>query len=97
MSAALAHSDSTLEPATVATECPVQQIFSKTEQKFLQNYLDDYLAAESSNIKKGDKKKWAKEHVYYKYIAEFNSDGPSRPNLSSLFKVRIIHMPLECD
>jgi hypothetical protein len=97
MSAASARSDSALEPATAATERLAQQTFSETEQNFLQSYLDDYLAAESSNNKKGDKKKWVKEHVYYKYIAEFNSDGPSGPNLSSLFEVHTIHMPLECD
>ena len=47
-----------------------------------------YLVAEPSNTKKGAKMRWIKEHVYYKYIEEFRSDGPDGPNLSSLFEVR---------
>jgi len=88
MSTTSAQSESALEPAT---ERPAQQTFTEAEQKFLQNFLDDYLAAESSNTKKGDKKRWVKEHVYYKYIDEFKSDGPSGPNLSSLYEVRTIY------
>jgi hypothetical protein len=88
MSTTSAQSESGLEPAT---ECPAQQTFTEAEQKFLQNFLNDYLAAESSNTKKGDKKCWVKEHVYYKCVTEFKSDGPSRPNLSSLYEVRTIY------
>jgi hypothetical protein len=95
MSTACAQSESAPGSATTATERPAQPPFSETEQKFLQNYLDDYLTAEPSNTKKGDKKRWVKEHVYYKYISEFTSDGPSGPNLSSLFDVRTIYKPQE--
>jgi hypothetical protein len=88
MSTPPAQSESAPEPTT---ERPAQQTFTEIEQKFLQNFLDDYLAAESSNTKKGDKKRWVKDHVYYNYVAEYNSDGPSGPNLSSLYKVRMIY------
>jgi hypothetical protein len=75
------------ERPTQQTEHPAQQTFTENEQTFLQKYLDDYLVAEPSNNKKGDKKHWVKMHVYYDYITEFKSDEPSGPNLSSLFEV----------
>jgi hypothetical protein len=92
MSTTSAQPESALEHAT---ECPAQQTFTEAEQKFLQNFLDNYLAAESSNTKKGDKKHWVKEHVYYKYITEFKSDGPSGPNLSSVRSVYYLHISQE--
>ena len=81
------------ERPTQQTEHPAQQTFTENEQTFLQKYLDDYLAAEPSNNKKGDKKCWVKMHVYYDYITEFKSDGPSGPNLSSLFEVSDMCVP----
>jgi hypothetical protein len=78
-------------PATSATNAfvqrPAQEKFNDHEQEFLAKYLDQYLAAEASNVKKGAKKHWVKKNVYHKYIEEFKSDGPTGPNLSSLFKV----------
>ena len=79
-------SDVETEPATTM-ERPAQQAFNNAEQDFLKKFIDEYMNAESSNTKKGTKKKWVKEHVYYKYIAEFKSDEPGGPNLSSLFEV----------
>jgi hypothetical protein len=79
---------STPEPEPGATAIrPDKGKFEEGEVDFLQKFLDEYLAAESSNKKKGAKKAWVKANIYYKYIAEFEADGPGGPNLSSLLKV----------
>jgi hypothetical protein len=79
---------STPEPELAATAIhPNKGKFEEGEVDFLQKFLDKYLAAESSNKKKGAKKAWVKENVYYKYIAEFEADGSGGPNLSSLLQV----------
>lgn len=85
---------STPEPdaSAVPSERPSQGEFTEPQQEFLRKYLDEYLAAESSNTKKGSKKRWVKQHVYYKYVEEFKSDGPNGPNLSSLFEVRLFNI-----
>lgn len=78
-------------PTTSATntfvQCPAQEKFNDHEQEFLAKYLDQYLAVEPSNMKKGAKKHWVKNNMYHKYIEEFKSDSPTGPNLSSLLKV----------
>ena len=76
------------EPVTTISKRPNKGKFNEDEADFLQKFLDEYLAAESSNKKKGAKKAWIKANVYYKYIKEFQADGPQGPNLSSLLKVQ---------
>ena len=81
-----ADSDVKIEPVTTM-EWPTQKAFTEAEQDFLKKFLDEYTNAESSNTKKGTKKQWVRDHLYHKYIAEFKSDGPGGPNLSSLYEV----------
>ena len=81
-----ADSDVEIEPVTTM-ERPTQKAFTEAEQDFLQKFLDEYTNTESSNTKKGTKKQWVRDHVYYKYITEFKSDGPGGSNLSSLYEV----------
>jgi hypothetical protein len=76
------------EPVAAITKRPNKGKFNEGEVDFLQKFLDEYLAAEPSNKKKGAKKAWIKENVYYKYITEFEADGPEGPNLASLLKVQ---------
>ncbi|KIM80039.1 hypothetical protein PILCRDRAFT_89865 [Piloderma croceum F 1598] len=80
----------TTTPTTSATNAvvqhPAQEKFNDHEQEFLAKYLNQYLAVEASNMKKGAKKHWVKENIYYKYIKEFESDSPTGPDLLSLFK-----------
>ncbi|KIM73871.1 hypothetical protein PILCRDRAFT_14861 [Piloderma croceum F 1598] len=85
MPALSADSDVEIEPVTTM-ERPTQKAFTEAEQDFLKKFIDEYTNAESSNTKKGTKKQWVKDNVYYKYIAEFKSDGPGGPNLSSLYE-----------
>ena len=77
-----------LEPVATIAKHPNKGKFDEGKVDFLQKYLNEYLAAESSNKKKGAKKAWIKENVYYKYITEFEVDGPEGPNLASLLKVQ---------
>ena len=77
-----------LEPVATIAKYPNKGKFDEGEVDFLQKHPDEYLAAESSNKKKGAKKAWIKENVYYKYITEFEADGPEGPNLASLLKVQ---------
>ena len=81
-----ADSDVEIEPVTTM-EQPTQKAFTEAEQDFLKKFLDEYTNTESSNTKKGTTKQWVRDHVYYKYIAEFKSDGPGGPNLLSLYEV----------
>jgi len=71
--------------ATGADLRPNQPGFSETQQEFLREYLDEYLAL--TDTRKGGKKNWVKSHVYPKYVDKFKSNKAGGPNLSSLFEV----------
>lgn len=79
-------SDVKIEPITTV-EQPTQKAFTEAEQDFLKKFIDEYMNTESSNIKKRTRRNGVRDHVYYKYITELNSDGPGGPNLLSLYEV----------
>jgi hypothetical protein len=58
-----AHSTTKLEPATAITKHPDKEKFEEGEVEFLQTFLDEYLAADSSNKKKGTKRSWEGVHL----------------------------------
>jgi len=69
-------------PAPTIGTRPEQGKFTKIQKAFLNRHLPDYFAFD--NKKKGAKKEWVLSNVYPLYVEEFNSDGPSGVNLSSL-------------
>ena len=63
--------------ATGADLHPNQPAFSETQQEFLREYLDEYLAL--TNTRKDNKNNWVKSHVYPKYVDKFKSNEAGDP------------------